>query len=118
MPVDPSTDKPYSKVPATAHAFVRPSRWSVVAGRYDRHCGCSIGNTLYRLYLGIADGTPIPAQWTCRRRCRYIVMDDDILGHGIASPNRRHPQSRAQLLIDIQNPIAVCKSLPSVFGAP
>ena len=25
---------------------------------------------LYRLYLGIADGTPVPAQWTCRRRCR------------------------------------------------
>ena len=27
-------------------------------------------NSLYRLYLGIADGTPIPAQRTCRRRCR------------------------------------------------
>ena len=22
------------------------------------------------VYLGIADGTPIPARWTCRRRCR------------------------------------------------
>ena len=32
---------------------------------------------LYRLYIGIAKavilstGTPIPAQWKCRRRCRY-----------------------------------------------
>ena len=26
------------------------------------------------LYIGIANGTPIPAQWTCRRRCRYRLI--------------------------------------------
>ena len=37
---------------------------------------CPRQGTLYRLYLGIGEAdilstsTPIPAQWTCRRRCR------------------------------------------------
>ena len=26
------------------------------------------------VYIGIADGTPMPAQWTRRRRCRDVVM--------------------------------------------
>ena len=31
--------------------------------------------------VSLSTGTPIPAQWTCRRRCRYVVM---------ATPDRSH----------------------------
>ena len=40
------------------------------SGCASGHC-CLPPTALYRVYIGIADGTPIPAQWTCRRRCRY-----------------------------------------------
>ena len=46
---------------------------------------CSVTFCSHYSHLGIADGTPIPAQWTCRRRCRDRA-DIETDGLSTASP--------------------------------
>ena len=75
-------------------------------------------SALYRLYIGIADGgeavilstgTPIPAQWACRRRCRYRA--DTEPGFGRRTPRTlcgRPCEGHAAAQSDTARKLACC----------